>query len=256
MKILEDLVKKRKATAAQLQAAQDKLDDAEDEAKKALQARRQQRRENIQERLDLKIQIAQDNGNVKAEIAAREAQIRNTKKLISQTRKGSLQRLRLIAELRREQRELRDLKKEKEKATDDAKAVVFAFLQAQQGFAANLLSNLVPFHIADNALGDAGARVPGSTASPGSTRTPSVTFPGALLSGGAWTRSPHSRRGPCSRGHGAGRNEAAAGLHEHPGHSSSGTAGADGLAPGWPRKQGFAPTREDPGEALGRIGGR
>ena len=182
VKILEDLVKKRKATAAQLQAAQDKLEEAEDTAKDALRARRQQRRENIQERLDLKIQIASDNENVKAEIAAREAQIRNTKKLISQTRKGSLQRLRLIAELRREQRELRDLKKEKEKATEDAKAVIFAFLQAQQGFAANLLSNLVPFHIADNALGEAGAGVPGvggGGARP--TAQPSVTFPGAPL---------------------------------------------------------------------------
>jgi TP901 family phage tail tape measure protein len=161
VKILEDLVKKRKATAEQLQAAQDKLEDAEKDAKTALQNRRQQRRENRQERFDLKIQIAQSNENVKAEIAAREAQIRNTKALIRQTRRGSLQRLRLIAQLRQEQQELRDLKKEKEKSAKEAQAVIFAFLQAQQGFAANLLSNLVPFHVADNALGAAGAGVPG-----------------------------------------------------------------------------------------------
>jgi TP901 family phage tail tape measure protein len=174
VKILKDLVRKRKATAAELQVAQDSLDAAEKEAKKALQDRRRQQRENRQERLDLKIQIAQDNGNVRAEIVAREAQIRNTKALIRQTRRGSLQRLRLIAELRKEQRELRDLKKEKEKSAKEAQAVIFAFLQAQQGFAANLLSNLVPFHIADGTLGP---QTSGSTSSPASPTAASTLFP-------------------------------------------------------------------------------
>ena len=195
VRIVRQLVRDRKATAEELEQVLDDLDDAEDAARDIRRDRRAQRRENRQERLELKIQIAQDNGNVKAEIAAREAQIKNTQALIRQTRKGSLQRLRLIAQLRREQRELRELKEEKEKATEDAKAVIFAFMQAQQGFAANLLSNLVPFELANNTLGAAGARTPGGTR-PGDenlslanlpagaqrgANTP-VTFPGDALS--------------------------------------------------------------------------
>lgn len=153
VRIVKQLVRDRKATAAELQEVIDELEEAEDEAKQIRRNRRQQTRDNRAERLDLKIQIAQDNGNVQAEIAARNAQIRNTQALIRQTRKGSLQRLRLIAQLRKEQRELRELKEEKEKTTNEAKQVIFAFMQAQQGFAANLLSNLVPFNIADGTLG-------------------------------------------------------------------------------------------------------
>lgn len=168
VKIVRDLVRKRKATAAQLQAAQDSLDEAEKTAKQTRRDRRQQQRENRQERLDLRIQIAQDNGNLKAEIRAREAQIKFTQQRIRMTRRGSLARLRLIAELRREQRELRDLKKEKEKSAEEAKAVIFAFMQAQQGFAANLLSNLVPFNLANNTLG-VGTVTTGKSGSPAST---------------------------------------------------------------------------------------
>ena len=255
--ILKNLVRQRKATADELKTAQDELDDAEDAARDALRDRRAQRRENRQERLELKIQIASDNGNVKAEIAAREAQIRNTKLLIRQTRKGSLQRLRLIAELRREQRELRDLKKEKEKATEDAKAVVFAFLQAQQGFAANLLSNLVPFELANNTIGEAGNRTMGVApgVGGGAGGTPVSVSRGP-------TADEHGRGGPspaaamAREADGAGRHEAAAGLHEHPGRPSSGAADADRLAPRRSREQGCAPTREDREEDRRRRGGR
>jgi TP901 family phage tail tape measure protein len=162
VKIVEGLVKKRKATVAQLQAAQDKLDQAEEDAKQARRDRRQQQRENRQERFDLQIQIAQSNGNIKAEIRFREAQIKNTQALIRQTRKGSLQRLRLIAQLRQEQSELRDLKKEKEAANDAQAALFFEFLQRQQGFAANLLGNLIPGFAARGLVGTTSA--PGSTA--------------------------------------------------------------------------------------------
>ena len=173
VQIVKQLVRDRKATAQELQEVLDELDAAEDDAKQKRRDQRQQVRDNRAERLELKIQIAQDNGNLQAEIAARNAQIRNTQALIRQTRRGSLQRLRLIAELRREQRELRELKEEKAKTNEEAKKVIFEFMQTQQGFAANLLSNLVPFNVASGTLG---AQTP-----PGSTGTPTGATPPAVF---------------------------------------------------------------------------
>ena len=186
----------------------DDLDDAEDAARDIRRDRRAQRRENRQERLELKIQIAQDNGNVKAEIAAREAQIKNTQALIRQTRKGSLQRLRLIAQLRREQRELREAQGGEGEGHRGCEGGHLRVHAGPAGLCRQSALEPRPLRgTANNTLGAAGARTPGGTR-PGDenlslanlpagaqrgANTP-VTFPGdALFREATGSKLPRSR---------------------------------------------------------------
>lgn len=179
-------VRDAETRADQLKDLNQNLFELEQDIASDVRDRRKQIRENRAERLELKIQITQDTDNVNAEIRAREAQIRNTQKLIGQTRKGSLQRLRLIAQLRKEQRELRELKDEKAKVTDEARKMIFEFLQTQQGFAANLLGNLIPAGVTGltgrGGGGPAGAGG-GPLSGPGAGRPGAASFGGGL--GGA-----------------------------------------------------------------------
>lgn len=156
VRVIRQMVRDRQATADELDDALDQLDAAEDAAREARRGRRSQLREQREERLALRIQIAQDTGNTNAEIAAREAQIKNTQRLIRQTRKNSLQRLRLIAQLRQEQRELRELRNEQEKANKGTTA--FDILkQAADTFertGGNLINGAQPFAGPSNFVAD------------------------------------------------------------------------------------------------------
>lgn len=128
----------RELIAVQAEAArlQQELQDRRRQA-------RQEARERQRESLALDVQIAEATGNRAAEIRARNAEIDFLKAQIRQTRKNSLQRKRLILELRQAQAELRELTEEKKKTNRFAEEA-FSFLQTQQGFAANLLGNLFP----------------------------------------------------------------------------------------------------------------
>lgn len=133
------------ATAtADLIKAQIAVQQSKEDLRQALRDERREERERARESLSLDVQIAQATGNRAREIAARNREIEFIQQQIRQTRKNSLQRKRLILELRQAQKELRELKVEREKAGKAFQELTFSFLQQQQGFAANLLGNLIP----------------------------------------------------------------------------------------------------------------
>ena len=103
------------------------------------QAAQQERTEN----LALRTQIAEARGNDAAVIQAIDAQIADAKKAQARAKKGSQEWLKAtlaLEELRRKRRDL--LNKAEETAREGFGS--FEFLQRQQGFAANLLGNLIP----------------------------------------------------------------------------------------------------------------
>lgn len=130
----------------------------QEELKEQRRRERQEARERQRESLQLDIDLAEVTGRRGAEVRARQAEIAFIKEQIRQTRAGSLQRKRLILELRQAQEELKELSQEKEKTNTFAQEA-FGFLQKQQGFAANLLGNLIP-------SGATGGLVGGSQAAP------------------------------------------------------------------------------------------
>lgn len=111
------------------------------------EARKEERREQLarqRESLELDVQIAEATGNRAREITARETEIKFLQRRIRATRRESLERKRLIAELRQKQRELRELRDLDKASGEDFKRLAFEFLQTNQGFTTNLASNLLP----------------------------------------------------------------------------------------------------------------
>ncbi len=96
------------------------------------------------ERADLDIQIANAKGNVNAEIAAREARIRLDKIRIANVRGDIVLKKQLQLDIAQQRKAIDDLRKEQAKKNEASRQLQFEFLQAQQGFAANILSNLLP----------------------------------------------------------------------------------------------------------------
>lgn len=131
------------ALTGQLIAAEDAVAKARKERADARKKRRQDALDKAEESRQLSIQIAQATGNKAKEERARKAEIKALEIQIRHTREGSLQRKRLILALRQQQKELRDLQKERAKTTDEFKKLAFQFLTTQQGFAANLFSNIL-----------------------------------------------------------------------------------------------------------------
>lgn len=162
--ILKEIIASGKLRSDELLDFRRQLIQAEADRKRILEdirERRREERERVREGLSLDVQIAEATGNKVAEVKARENEIKAIEREIRHTRRGSLQRKRLILELRQKQAELRDLKKETQAANDAAKEMAFAFLQTQQGFAANLLSNMFGASLGAGTVGNVS---PGSAA--------------------------------------------------------------------------------------------
>ena len=128
--------------------------DSEKELADQRKEKRKQQREDARESLELDIAIAEATGNTARERSAREAEIKFLQRQIRQTRQGSLERKRLILELRQAQKELKEMKDETKKTADAQAAFAFEFLQAQQGFASNLLGNLIPLGATTGLVGN------------------------------------------------------------------------------------------------------
>jgi TP901 family phage tail tape measure protein len=114
---------------------------------------REERRRERRERLERQRELAQTTGDTAAERRALEAEIDFYRRRIRATRRGSVERKRWILELRRAQQELKELQGETDKTGRAQQQVAFEFLQMQQGFAANLLSNLLPGGAAAGTVG-------------------------------------------------------------------------------------------------------
>ncbi len=101
------------------------------------------------ERADLDIQIANAKGQVSAEhreteAKEREARIRLDKIRIANVRGDIVLKKQLQLDIAQQRKAIDDLRKEQAKKNEASRQLQFEFLQAQQGFAANILSNLLP----------------------------------------------------------------------------------------------------------------
>lgn len=94
--------------------------------------------------LDLDIEFSQITKNTSAEIRAHEAKIRFIDQQIAHTKRGTVEWKRLRNERAQELAAIKELRKVNDKLNEDFRALSFEFLQTQSGFAANLLSNLLP----------------------------------------------------------------------------------------------------------------
>jgi len=96
------------------------------------------------ESVQLDIELAQITKNRAAEIRAHNARIKLLQQRIRNAKGNQLEIKRLRVEIAREKAALKDLKGEVDDRGKAFKELTFSFLQTQQGFAANLLGNLIP----------------------------------------------------------------------------------------------------------------
>lgn len=98
--------------------------------------------------IDIRIRIAQARDNVAQEIRLRRQRLalitKELVKLKNAGKKNTLAWLELKAQQAEEAAAIRDLEKQTKDKNDATKSAFFTFLQSQQGFAANLLGNLIP----------------------------------------------------------------------------------------------------------------
>lgn len=120
----------------------------------------EQEAERFKESINLDIEFAQTKEDIAGEIKARQALIRELRKEQRQVRRGSVEWKRLRNEISEEKKAIDDLKKENEERRDSMRALAFSFLQAQQGFAANLLGNLIPQGATGGLVGNVSAAQP------------------------------------------------------------------------------------------------
>lgn len=121
------------------------------------------RRRLVEERgasIDADIEFAQINKNTSAEIRAHEAKIKFINQRIAHTKRGTLEWKRLRNERAREIDAIKELRGQNDKLRADLKALQFEFLQTQSGFAANLLSNLLPTSAVAGTVGGAAISTP------------------------------------------------------------------------------------------------
>ena len=137
-----------------------------------------------EEGINLDIAFAETTGNVAREIAARQRLIALLKKQQATVKKGTNEWKRLRNEIAEQQQAIKETKGQAQQNQDDgqsAQQFFFEQLQAQQGFAANLLGNVIP---ADMTAGLVGV--------------PSPTGPGESISLAANVQQGKDTRGPTS----------------------------------------------------------
>jgi hypothetical protein len=117
------------------------LHEAQKQAALELKQRIQAERESS---LDSDIEFAQINKNRGAEIRAHQAKIKFLIDLQNHTKRGTAEWKKLRNEIAQERKAIKDLRGEADKARADLLAMEFEFLQTQSGFAANVLSNILP----------------------------------------------------------------------------------------------------------------
>jgi hypothetical protein len=128
-----------------------KLEEDIAQREENLREKRRRERERARDRaaelveiLDISAQIAEVEERTGDQIRFLELEIKaliRQRKLEDET---SVEYKRLTLAIARKRKELKELKDEQNKVNREAQAVAFAFLQQQQGFAATLLSNILP----------------------------------------------------------------------------------------------------------------
>lgn len=142
--------------------------------------------EQIRTGLELDIDFFQTTENKKGEINARERLIANLLKEINQIKKQkklTIEQKNHLKELRNAVAEqvaaIKELKKEQDNVNKANADLAFAFLTTQQGFAANLLGNLLPSGAVGHTVADHLASGGSAKTSSGGGSSPTRVLPGA-----------------------------------------------------------------------------
>lgn len=187
-------VKDAEERVKQIQDLTRRIINAGLQLKKLREQRRQQIKDQAQERferlkssIELDIEFAQITGNKAAEIRSRQQEIRILQERIRHVKRGTADWKELRNAIAEQKEEIKKLKGESEDRGKAFAELTFSFLQQQQGFAANLLGNLIP-------SGATGGLVGGTTAG-GIPIQPALPSPAAgvrtaaaISTGEAWAR--------------------------------------------------------------------
>lgn len=147
------------------------------------QARNQARFDRAAESIDLDIQLAQTNKDIRGEIAARQRRIQLDLEREKSVRGDIIATKKLRNDIAEQRAAIKDLKGQVDQRAKDFKALEFSFLQTQSGFAANLLSNILPSTVL---TGTVAGRTGGGAIN---TPTNPARTPAALFSNEAATRT-------------------------------------------------------------------
>lgn len=129
--------------------------------------RRKARIERQFESVDLDIDLAQTNKNVQAEIRARQRRIRLDEQRKRQVRGDIIATKQLRNDIAAQRAAIKELRKELAGRNDDLRRLEFDFLQTQAGFAATLLSNLLPTSAVAGTVGGGAISTPTGDLGPG-----------------------------------------------------------------------------------------
>jgi hypothetical protein len=147
------------------------------EEAKALRDARKQANETRQESLQLDIQFAQTTGTEghrAPEIRAREALVRELRREQAATKRGTVEWKKLRNEIAAEQAAIKELRKQQADRQKEFQTLSFGFLQAQQGFASSLLSNILPTSALAGTVGGSTSLAITTPTSPERQRPPDV----------------------------------------------------------------------------------
>jgi len=142
---------------ADLIRANEKIKQLREQQREALRAERRDARDKLEEGLQLDIDIAEANDNKAKARKAHQARLDYLNTLLRQVPAQSNQYKRIRLEIARERKALAELKDEAKERNNDFRELSFEFLQTQQGFAANLLGNLIPVGATAGLVGNVSA---------------------------------------------------------------------------------------------------
>lgn len=133
-------------------------DDRIKARKQTIEQRRKDRIASLEESLQLNIDFAQMNKNVPAEIRAHQALLRELRRRKKHATEGTVEYRELRNRIREQELAIKELRKQTADRGKAFRALSFEFLQQQQGFAANLLSNLLPAGVLAGTVGGGTAK--------------------------------------------------------------------------------------------------
>ena len=136
----------------------------EAEQRNLLRQQREDRAAEVLSRIDADIEFAQIREDARAEIKARNARIKALQaqqralvKEKGQRAKNTAEYKNLRNQIAQEKKAIAELRDEQKEASAEAQKLIFEFLQTQQGFAANLLGNLIPTNATEGLVGGSAA---------------------------------------------------------------------------------------------------
>ena len=146
---------------AQLVQIGNELKNLRKAQREALVAAAEERQQRIEQSVQLDIDFAQITGNRSAEIRARQRLITLLKKELKEVKKGTNAWKELRNAIAEQQQAIKDAQEQNKQTGQTVQQSQFSFLQTQQGFAANLLGNLIPGFATGGLVGGSGQQSAG-----------------------------------------------------------------------------------------------